>query len=79
MESNDRLKLQNDKEIEKLIPFEIGRKLTFYITHIEPILFSEKIYKINRWSLKQERILVLTVKSVYVFRKKRKSQIICDP
>lgn len=25
MESNDRLKLQNDKEIEKLIPFEIGK------------------------------------------------------
>lgn len=24
MESNDRLNLQNDKEIEKLIPFEIG-------------------------------------------------------
>ncbi len=24
MESNDRLNLQNDKEIEKLIPFDIG-------------------------------------------------------
>ena len=40
---------------------------------IEPILFSEKIFKINRWSLKQERILILTVKSVYIFRKKRNS------
>lgn len=38
--------------------------------NVEPILFSEKIYKINRWSLKQERVLVLTVKSVYIFRKK---------
>ena len=37
---------------------------------VEPILFSGKIFKINRWSLKQERILVLTVRSVYVFRKK---------
>ena len=25
MESNDRLNLQNDKEIEKLIPFEVGK------------------------------------------------------
>ena len=24
MESNDRLNLQNDKEIEKIIPFEMG-------------------------------------------------------
>ena len=31
MESNDRLKLQNDKEIEKLIPFEIGNNL---LTHL---------------------------------------------
>lgn len=75
METNDQLNLQNDKEIEKLIPFEVGNNLllinldlTNYI--IEPILFSSKIFKINRWSLKQERILVLTVRSVYVFRKK---------
>ena len=25
MESNDQLNLQNDKEIEKLIPFDIGK------------------------------------------------------
>jgi hypothetical protein len=25
MESNDRLNLQNDKDVEKLIPFEIGK------------------------------------------------------
>jgi hypothetical protein len=69
MESNDRLNLQNDKEIEKLIPFEVGM-VTSLTIFIEPILFSEKIFKINRWSLKQERILVLTVRSVYIFRKK---------
>lgn len=72
MESNDRLNLQNDKDIEKLIPFEIGTQLIIYELNLEPILFSEKIYKINRWSLKQERVLVLTVKSVYIFRKKCK-------
>lgn len=72
MESNDRLNLQNDKDIEKLIPFEIGTHLIIFELNLEPILFSEKIYKINRWSLKQERVLVLTVKSVYIFRKKCK-------
>lgn len=25
MESNDRLNLQNDKEIEKIIPFDVGK------------------------------------------------------
>lgn len=69
MESNDRLKLQNDKEIEKLIPFEVG-KFNNLLSYLEPIMFSEKVHKINRWSLKQERILVLTTKSIYLFRKK---------
>ena len=46
-------------------------------TSKEPILFSEKIFKINRWSLKQERILVLTVRSVYIFRKKCRIYIVC--
>lgn len=70
MESNDQLNLQNDKEIEKLIPFDIGKALRRVKDLLEPILFSAKIFKINRWSLKQDRILVLTVRSVYVFRKK---------
>lgn len=30
MESNDLLNLQNDKEIEKLIPFEIGNFIYLY-------------------------------------------------
>jgi hypothetical protein len=29
MESNDRLNLQDDKEIEKIIPFEIGINFIF--------------------------------------------------
>jgi hypothetical protein len=31
MESNDRLNLQNDKDIEKIIPFDVGniKTLTF--------------------------------------------------
>lgn len=29
MESNDRLNLQDDKDIEKIIPFEIGKYFMF--------------------------------------------------
>jgi hypothetical protein len=71
VESNDRLKLQNDKDIEKLIPFDQGFYNSFSITfQLEPILFSEKMSKINRWNIRQERSLILTVLSIYVFRKK---------
>ena len=69
METNDKLNLQNDKDIEKLIPFDKGKFLT-YQNFIEPILFSDKVYKINRWNIKQERTICLTVKKVYLFRKK---------
>ena len=31
MESNDKLGLQNDKEIEKLIPFDVGMLLSYSI------------------------------------------------
>ena len=81
MESNDRLNLQNDKDVEKLIPFEQGKSYTINIDNklncliIEPILFSEQIQKVNRWNIKQDRVLILTVKSVCVFRKKCKNQI----
>lgn len=68
MESNDRMRFQNDKEIEKLIPFDQGRSSPKFV---EPILFSDKVSKVNRWNLKQERILVLTIKGIYLFRKKR--------
>jgi hypothetical protein len=30
MESNDKLNLQNDKEIEKIIPFDLGMYTTTY-------------------------------------------------
>jgi hypothetical protein len=49
MESNDRMHFQNDKEIEKLIPFEQGElfppAFEPFLTNnnIEPILYSEKI------------------------------------
>lgn len=33
MESNDSLNLQNDKEIEKLIPFDIGRLIASFDTY----------------------------------------------
>ena len=52
MESNDRLNLQNDKDIEKLIPFEIGTILNnlylFYDTYSylqNPFCFQRKSSK----------------------------------
>ena len=46
MESNDRLNLQNDKDIEKIIPFDVGTDLPLRLTPIsliEPLLFSDKV------------------------------------
>jgi hypothetical protein len=70
MESNDRLNLQDDKDIEKIIPFEIG--IQIYLTLLEPLLFSDNVQKMNRYGFKNERVLILTTKNVYLFRKKRK-------
>lgn len=39
-------------------------------TENEPIMFCEKVQKLNRWSIKQERMLILTTESIYSFRKK---------
>jgi serum/glucocorticoid-regulated kinase 2 len=36
----------------------------------EKILFSDKIYKVNKWGFSQERNLVITEKAVYNFKKK---------
>jgi len=76
METNDRLGLQNDKEIEKLVPFDKGNHKL--INLIEPMLFSDKILKINRWNLKQERGIILTVKNIYILRKKCKFNILIN-
>ena len=71
MESNDRLNLQDDKDIEKIIPFEVG--MHFYRSHIlEPLLFSDNVQKMNRYGFKNERVLILTTRNVYLFRKKSK-------
>ena len=69
MESNDRLNLQNDKEIEKIIPFDLGKNFNINMK-LEPLLFSDKVAKINRWSLKNDRVLILTTRSIFLFRKK---------
>jgi hypothetical protein len=45
------------------------------LTLLEPLLFSDVIQKINRWNLKNERILLLTTKNIYLFRKKRKIHV----
>lgn len=59
VESNDSLKIQNDKEIAKIIDFDN-----------ELLMFSDKFQKINRWNNRQERNIVLTTTTIYVFRKK---------
>lgn len=59
MESNDRLNLTDDSDFEKIIPFEK-----------EPIMFSDKVFKLNRWGMKQERIIILTDVCIYLFRRK---------
>ena len=43
MESNDRLNLQNDKEVEKIIPFDVGKFHSLNELTVEPLLFSDKV------------------------------------
>ena len=71
MESNDRLNWGDDSEIEKIIPLDRGTNNFSLTYNLEPLLFSDVVQKINRWNLKNERILVLTTKYIYLFRKKR--------
>ena len=58
METLDQLNIESDPEIMKCF----GKD--------EIVMFSEKINKVNRHGYKQERELVLTSKSLYVFKKK---------
>ena len=71
MESNDRLNWGDESEIEKIIPLDRGINNFSLTYNLEPLLFSDVVQKINRWNLKNERILVLTTKYIYLFRKKR--------
>ncbi len=58
------------RKSKKLFP---STKVLYSIAYtIEPLLFSDVVQKINRWNLKNERILLLTTRNIYLFRKKRK-------
>ena len=53
----DHLNLKNDSDILKIIKDEI-------------LLLSDKIIKVNRYGLSQERIILITNKSIYNLKKK---------
>ncbi len=60
MVNNDRLDLEKDKDIQKVIDLDV-----------EPIIFSDYISKMTRWNTKTERILVLTTVNIYNFKGKK--------
>ena len=55
--SPDHLNFKNDQEIKKII----GN---------DELLLSDKLIKINRYGLSQERFIVITNKNIYNFKKK---------
>ena len=57
--SKDHLNYINDKEIKKII----GE---------DELLLSDKLVKINRFGLSQERIILVTNKNIYNLKKKSK-------
>ena len=59
IEAKDHLHFRNDKDIEKIIGDE-------------KLLLSDKIVKINRYGLSQERNIVVTNESIYNLKKKGK-------
>ena len=54
----DKLSLENNKAYEKFIDFQT-----------EPVVFSDTAIKINMWGIKQERILLMTSKNIFNFKK----------
>ena len=57
--TKDHLKFTNDKDIQKII----GN---------EKLLLSDKIIKVNRYGLSQERNIVITNQNIYNLKKKSK-------
>ena len=57
--NKDHLNFKNDSDILKIIKDEI-------------LLLSDKIIKVNRFGLSQERNIVITNKSIYNLKKKSK-------
>ena len=58
-DNNDYLSFKNDKEIENIISGE-------------NLIFSDKIIKINRYGINQERFILITDKAIYNLKKKSK-------
>ena len=58
-ESRDYLHLKNEKVLSSIIGDE-------------ELLFSDKVIKINRYSLSQERNIIITNKAIYNLKKKCK-------
>ena len=55
-ESRDYLNLKNEKDLSSIIGDE-------------ELLFSDKVIKINRYSLSQERNIIITNKAIYNLKK----------
>ena len=57
--NNDHMSFKNDKEIQSIIEGE-------------NLIFSDKIIKINRYGINQERFILITDKGIYNLKKKSK-------
>ena len=60
MDTNDVLQVASNSDYSKIIHFDQ-----------EPVLFSSVVKKVNTWSIKQDRVLILTYKYLYNFKKKQ--------
>ena len=58
-ENRDYLNIKNEKDLSSIIGDE-------------ELLFSDKVIKINRYSLSQERNIIITNKAIYNLKKKCK-------
>lgn len=56
--------------LEGLKIFEDGNFFVLSYT-LDPIMLVEKVHKVNRWSLKQDRILVISANALLLFSKKK--------
>ena len=62
--NQDHLGFRNDKAIKQIIG------------DIDKLLLSDKVIKINRYGLSQDRNIIVTEKNIYNLKKKSKSKII---
>jgi hypothetical protein len=64
---NDYLLFAGEKEIRSIIKDGKNRKNNYFS---EVLLFSDKLIKINRYNMSQERNIVITNKGIYNLKKK---------